>query len=289
MRSKIILGILIFNVFISCKNENSTKNITEMNRPTFKNFYFFKQGMTTSEVINLLNKNKITHYKIDPLDDKVFQQPVNKTLLTIGAFIEASKKFEVIEGRSLKILNKEIPIFQLGFVNDTLFYFRYESYIEKNDKKENFGDYKTDLKINNDLDLLKDLADGLEEKHGSPKDRRGNLNAFFPSSEKWHESYNNGVNTISFNEYSIWANTDNSMEISLNNFLSRKNYQLSNIEYEEFKTQTSISVLFDRRVFNKILIHINKIDALEKKIEDKKSDFIKANEIQKRKQQLNDL
>lgn len=289
MRSKIILVILCFNGFIYCKNENSIKNITKMNRPTFKNFYFFKQGMTTSEVINLLNKNRITHYKIDPLGDKVFQQPVNQTLLTVGAFIEASKKFEVIEGKSLKILNKEIPVFQLGFVNDTLFYFRYESYIEKNDKKENLTDYKIDLKINNDLDLLKDLGDGLKEKHGYPTDKRGNLNSFYPSSEKWHESYYNGINTISFNEYSIWANTDNSIEISLNNFLSRKNYQLSNIEYEKFITQTSISVLFDRRVFNKILIHNNKIDALEKKIEDKKSDSIKANEIQKRKKQLNDL
>lgn len=290
MKYNKILALLFLGFLFSCKKEKPIDNEIIKNYPKFHNFYFFKQGITTPEIIDLFNKNNIVHYKIDPNDtDRVIFLPFPSSITNVQDIINSGYKFEIIQGKSLKLLDKVIPEFEIGIVNDTLFYFIYQPYLEVDFKKENGLGFKNNLKIWEDLDLLKELSEALKEKYGYPTENNGNLNSFYPTSEKYYEYYNYNETIISYLEYSRWINNDSSMVIYLSNFNSLTEYNTNQTEHKNLIIQTNISVLFNRALLDSIVERTSKADSLKNIIEKRKSDSIDKIKIEKRKNQLKEL
>lgn len=257
MKNLFILIVCLFLLF-DCKNvrkKYSSEKIEgnekiESKFPDFNNFLFFKKGTSYTEILNILDNNEINYHNVDLNNIKLYFLDG----LPLEYILNSKYRFKVIEGKSLKILNSIIPVFHIGFINDTIFYFRFNSYIKNlRNINDNKGDYSLTEKINNDLYLLKDLNEGLHEKYGPPWEQRGNVNAFNPRSKPW-----SGIKN-SYHEYSIWYNTDSSIKIKLSSFCSRDTILNANfaISYEFYEQQKLISdsnilVIFDTDLYSRI-------------------------------------
>lgn len=280
MKLNSLLIIIICSFFIiSCKNEdpkkNSKTNIYE-NNPVFNNFLFFKKGMTYEEVTNLLKTKKIKFTRVDPKNQFFKGQTPSK--------IWELKRTNVIYVNELQVLNEKIPV-MIIFMNNKIVTISYYFEMELLDIELDNSDIEI---IQKELKLLKSLSDALTEKYGNPQEKKGNLNAFEPTSKNdFTDSYAGNV-TVQYSEYSKWLNNDGSTEIELYNQVYRKINQLNN-KLLHFQMFSFINVYLDNNEIEKVR-KLDNENSMKKNLRKKKiNDSINKIKLKERKKQIEEL
>jgi hypothetical protein len=279
---KFIFGCFLVSILIlttSCENgkktESKNENQTKVVLPQIDGFYLFKRGMTFYEVSKILDERKIRYRFLNLENYDEVNYPISWKYVINSSDLAAVKAVKVIEGFSLPILDKYFDRFQISFFNDTIFYFNYqrkrdsEHISDSGFKKENT--FSKDVR--EDLELLKVLSEGLNYKYGYPYERRGNLNAFFPSTSPFF-SWNDDVHRGSqFYEREIWRDRDSTFHIFLQSYCVRDS---SNQPPYETKTEgiNSVEVLFNYRFADYIQQFVNQRIELESSLKTRRLDSL---------------
>ncbi len=272
------LLLIIILILVSCKKEEKKEIISnpQVDYPVFDNFLFFKKGMNYDKVGNLLKNKGIHFYEVDVEDS--YSANVLGYCIPFR-YLLLSNRIKVIEGNNLDVLNNKIADFQIIFIDNKIIGFLYFSEIRIfNDVVKD--SYPYHIKITKDLELLETLGNALTEKYGYPQEKRGNLNAFNPTSEVWFKNSNYGHEEVSYCENSKWINKGESVTIELMNYLLRDKITT------EFHTFTHIIVVFDDKLVRKL-----KKDSyiFETKRDKKIKDSIDLKNKKNREKQLKEL
>jgi hypothetical protein len=272
------LFFLILILFSCSENEKTiTPIVSKRNYADFNGFYFFEKGMTLNEFKSELEKRRINYRNI-PLDasgDLFFYPCEYGLLLSIRDLLNYNNPVQIFEVYNLPILDKTFPVIQIGFVNNKILYLVYESNTKGSYNQiteEIGGDVKSHFIIEHDLDLIKTISNGWEEKYGLPYFRVGNLNGFYPSTEPMSYSYDD-KSGVKYFEHTVWINKDSSMNIFFQNVSSRDTFFYD----KEIVTNsyTTFSVLFDKDVAQSITDYYTTIENQRQVLERKKQDSIK--------------
>lgn len=272
-----LLWIII--LFHACKESKNKQNQvdTEITAkfPQIEGFFIFKRDMSFMDVSKLLTEKKI-NFRIVNLEKRdEINYPLVWRYLISASDLSNFKNTKIMEGFNLPILNKNLNRFQIGFFNDTLFYFRYENILEakripdSNDKVN----YKFTKEVKDDIALLEVLSEGLTHKYGYPQVDHGSLNAFYPSTSpfgQWDDYTHNGTQ---YSEWKAWITRDSSFHIHLENNCIRDSSKMAPYE---IKTQsiTEIEVLFNAKYAEEIKKFINKKYELEEKARKSQDDSL---------------
>ena len=171
-----ICFFIIINLFFSCKNNTnetipSEKKVVEKKLTIIDHFLFFKQGMSYDEVVNVLKQNQIKFQNIT-YKESYIGSDLNPTELSYISKTGYDIKF--IQGKSLKLLDTEIPEFQIFFINNKIVHFFFNSTLSET--RGVFKELKVDInykrkideKLKRDLMFIQILYNSLKEKYGEP-------------------------------------------------------------------------------------------------------------------------
>jgi len=261
--------LLLFLIFSSCKtnsSENKIKNNVDTisKLPQIDGFFIFKKNMSYPEVAQLLISRKIFFKKLGLNKTDEISYPVSYRYFISPSELKNSEKIKIIEGMNLSILNKNISKFQIGFFNDTIFYFKYEQILEANSTSNSNPDglaFTRDVK--KDIALLNSLSEGLIYKYGYPLISDGDLNAFYSVGTPFFQENNNTHSEIEYIEKQIWLSKDSVMHI----FLENVNI-IDSSKFEPYTIKTkgmsSIEVLFNNNAAKIIQTNSSKKYDLDK-------------------------
>lgn len=270
------LNLFLFLIFLlfSCGVKNKKNELPpppEDKLHDINGFYFFKKNMSYEDVISLLTEKKIKFKVLNLNNSEEVNYPLSyQYLISSNDLIRNKNNIKILEGYDLPILKNKIPKFQISFFDNKIFYFNYDRY---------FDDYQSSLEgntiLNQDIELLKILSEGLSYKYGTPNENLGNLNVFFPPNPiftNWNNNYSRGTQIL---ERQIWIGKSKSY-IKLENWISR---DTSKYEPENIRIQigTKIEVLIEPKFADEIVRINSSID--------KRTDSIRNH----KRKQINDL
>lgn len=214
--------------------------------PKIDGFSIFKRNMSYDDVKRVLTLNKINYSQVDLTKAEELNYPVGWRYIVNAGDLIGLSQVKIIQGYELHILDKNIDRFQVGFYNDTIFYFNYERNLtaEYRPNSSDQGDYRFTEEAYEDLGILKTLSEALAEKYGPPQEMEGRLNAFYPTTLpffRWNNGSSHGTQYI---ERQIWIGNDSSTHILLLNSCSKDtlNFDPHTIKTEGF---TRIEVLLN--------------------------------------------
>lgn len=274
----IILGLIIS---MACNNDQNinetTDNPVTSNYSNFNKFYFFEQGDSYNNVIQKLSEKNIDFVNIDLKDiDEIFY-PIGGRFILISSedLIKTNPSLKIIEIRNLNILNKNIPGLQIGFVNDIIFYAKYESNAEA--FEENNHKFKNIDYFNRDL--LQELVKAYREKLGTPYLEKGSFNISHPEDKLTSPEGINQGDLLIYTSIVTWINKDSTMHLSYS------------YDYQKTLSKGQISSFSDIEiVFNRDLaFEIERNARLLINAENQLNDSILNAEKNKRKNQLEEL
>lgn len=291
MKQVFIFSITV--ILLSCESPKKSLTVDSPIYSSFNGFYFFKKGMNTSEFEAEMNKRNLV-YKSLPLtqNSNKFFFPIqyNPSFFGIYYLLKTDEKVQIFEISNFTILNRTFPSLQVGFVNDTLLYLTYESNIEASFNKktqETHGNQNFNTIVNHDLDLIKVISKGIEEKYGYPYLKQGNLDAFQPTTKPIYSSTDRDKSYIQYWEKNIWINKDSSMHIYIDNSCIRETFFFN--EEQSTKSLTNFSVLFDKSIAEKIKKNIIKMEDEEEFVKKRKNDSIQYKKFLNLHKQIDSL
>ena len=241
----IIFGILI--TLTHCQNTQTNNNTTANAKPVkllphIDGFYIFKRNMTFQEVSKLLLERKI-HFKEINLN-KQSEIILPESYRYCGTkSIKDFKKIRIIEGLDLSLLNMILNKFQIGFLNDTIFYFIYHPHFFA----KSFSNSKYLIKEDYaDVCILTKVSEGLQHKYGEPVMVEGDLAATntimaTPSIEE-----DNKHKSILYDARQFWINQDTSLQIRLQYYHWEDDSKIEPFEIVVEKTVT-IEIIFNTK------------------------------------------
>jgi hypothetical protein len=254
-------------------------NLVKANYSPFNNFMFFGKGDTYKSVIDKLSERNLTYVNIDLLKrDRIFF-PITTgrfILISINGLINTTQDLKIIEVRNLNILNKTIPRLQIGFVNNIIFYAKYESNVEAYNK--NNIEFKETDYLNRDL--LQELVRAYSEKLGTPYYKNGSFNINHPESLLDQTSKSD---LLTYWSQITWINSDSTMHLS---FTYDYHKTLSQNKTASF---SNIEIVFNRDLAFEIERKADIFNGIEDEKRKRINDSLINVEENKRKSQLDDL
>ncbi len=276
---KYLIILLIF--LYSCQNNENKIIETKPIYTDINGFYIFKKGMTLSEVEEILNNKNIKYsfMSLQGEDELIFDGLYYRVTLTSSDLKKIDENIQIIRIKNFQLLNRTFPELQVCFVNDKILYLTYTSNLEASynqNTRESFGNPDFHFIVTKDIDLIKVISKGIEEKYGQPYERTGNLDGFYPSSKpaSVHSDYmKSGTLHI---ERDIWLNKDSSFYIYIKNACAKDTFYESKLV--ETKSFTEFSVLFDLNEAKRLAKVVSEI---EKGIEDRQNEINANNQKEK--------
>lgn len=278
--------LLLAIIFLldSCQNRSNSKNNSNAQTisilPQIDGFYVFKRNMSFLEVSKLLKERKINFKKINLDEQNKIYCPLSLNLIRTKS-LKDFKNIKIIEGFNLYILNKNLNKFQIGFFNDTIFFFIYqqhfdEEYFANSRHKENI--IFTNQVFDN-IELLKTLSEGLNYKYGEPIMFEGDLYAYCPSTSPSQLNDNTHKRKDYFARQ-FWLSKDSIIQIRL-----QHEYFIDSSKLQPYKIKTERIILIEVLFNTKYASEIRKFDSekyyLEVRTDKKRMDSLL---IQKNKQ-----
>jgi hypothetical protein len=268
-----MLSLIILNACDNSKNKNGTQSAATL--PQIDGFFIFKRDMSFSDIAKILDERKLRYRLLNLKNYDEINYPLSWRYLISASDLNNFRNVKIIEGFNLPILNKNLNKFQIGFFNDTIFYFNYEQNLEA--KYIPNSEYKGNIKFTNqvldDIALLKVVSEGLSHKYGSPFLYRGGLNAFYPSTSPFFQWDDNAHNGTQYIEWQSWLGRDSLTHIRLENSSLRDSSKLSPYEIT-VQGITTIQVLFNSKYAKEIDNFRLQKNELEEKANKKNTDSL---------------
>ncbi len=287
-RNTFIFFIIVNFLFLSCKNESNgtipkEKKVIEKKRVNYINhFMFFKQGMSYDEIVNVLKQNKIIFHNI------TYKESYDGSNSDISNISKTGYKIKIIKGKSLKLLNTEIPEFQILFIDNKIVRLSFES--SKSELGNEFFATKIipkhkneiDDKINKDLYFLNIIYNSLLEKYGEPSIKEGldNIENISPI----HDD-DNSPKDIKMFRSKWWGDCpegDGTACFDISIYIERKRHPFLKGDMFYYDTTENLMINFEYKLQNNFY---KKIDS----INNQKSKILKDLNDSKHKTQIKDL
>jgi len=240
--------------------------------------------MTDIELKDILKLKGIYFKKLDIKKDNIFYPVESDYYLHSKALTRYPKNISIYSIKKISVLDITVPVIQVAFVNDTILYLKYESLLEATYNPKNYkSDYSFTDNVDNDLNLIKTIAEGWEKKYGIPQSNNGNLNGFYPNSAPFLQYKNENHSIIQYTEHRKWNTKNNDMEIYFGNTCVKDTIFYNSII--KTTSYTKFGVIFNRDLVSKI----NKYSMLEDQKEEIINNNKKINNQQKFQKKIDSL
>jgi len=279
-----ILLIIVIIISASCSKSKVevVEEIASPVKPQIEGFYFFDRNLSLKQVENLLKSKGINFKKI--------KHDNSDEIITPGGFhireLIKTNRIQLLGINNFNLLGYTLDHIQLGFYNSKIFYLEF---LEINGRGELFPIrmyqnpkvYKEDeinlleVKAKENLNFMRDLKEGLEQKYGSPTSETGDVYKAFEYLRPYDDTRNGFSRELNEHPFGwvYWDSPATNMKISL-----FRNYSIelapNRLKYELFLE--GFSVIFDMEI-EKMLIKEAQLELdKEKKLKEFKQDSLKT-------------